>query len=71
MGETKPCRIQFRIVRCSDKDRIICWYRPQRSRTYHVIYGDLSVRHLAYGCAQRSRLHPSGVLTFPKKDFFA
>ncbi len=31
-------------VRLGDKDRIICWYRPRGSRTYRVVYGDLSVK---------------------------
>ena len=34
-------------VKLGDKDRIICWYRPKRSRTYHVVYGDLSVEYRA------------------------
>jgi Putative zinc-finger len=33
-------------VKLGDKDRIICWYRPRGSRTYRVVYGDLSVKEL-------------------------
>ena len=31
-------------VKLGDKDRIVCWYRPKGSRTYRVVYGDLSVK---------------------------
>jgi hypothetical protein len=31
-------------VKLGDKDRIVCWYRPKGSRTYCVVYGDLSVK---------------------------
>lgn len=34
-------------VKLGDKDRIVCWYRPNGSRAYHVIYGDLSVKEVA------------------------
>jgi hypothetical protein len=34
-------------VRLGDKDRIVCWYQPRGSRTYRVVYGDLSVKDVA------------------------
>ena len=33
-------------VKLGDRDRIICWYRPKGSRTYRVVYGDLSVKDI-------------------------
>ena len=33
-------------VKLGDKDGIICWYRPNNSRTYHVVYGNLSVKEI-------------------------
>jgi hypothetical protein len=36
-------------VKLGDKDRIVCWYRPKGSRTYHVVYGDLSMREVVAG----------------------
>ena len=34
-------------VKLGDKERIVCWYRPQRSSSYRVVYGDLSVKDMA------------------------
>jgi hypothetical protein len=34
-------------VKLGDKERIVCWYRPKGSRTYRVVYGDLSVKDVA------------------------
>jgi outer membrane lipoprotein-sorting protein len=34
-------------VKLGDRDRMICWYRPRDSRSYHVVYGDLSVKDVA------------------------
>ncbi len=34
-------------VKLGDKDRIVCWYRPKGSKTYRVVYGDLSVKDVA------------------------
>ena len=33
-------------VKLGDKDRMIGWYRPKGSRTYRVVYGDLSVKDI-------------------------
>jgi hypothetical protein len=33
-------------VKFGDAEKPICWYRPKGSETYHVIYGDLSVKEL-------------------------
>ncbi len=33
-------------VKRGDRDRIVCWYRPRGSRTYRVVYGDLSVKDI-------------------------
>ncbi|WP_397570891.1 hypothetical protein [Schlesneria sp. T3-172] len=33
-------------VKLGDKNEIVCWYRPRNSRTYRVIYGDLSIKDL-------------------------
>lgn len=33
-------------VKLGDVDTAICWYRPQGSQTYRVIYGDLSVKEV-------------------------
>jgi hypothetical protein len=30
-----------------DKDRIVCWYRPKGSKSYRVVYADLSVKDVA------------------------
>jgi outer membrane lipoprotein-sorting protein len=34
-------------VELGDADTAICWYRPDGSETYRVIYGDLSVKEVA------------------------
>ena len=34
-------------VKLGDKSRIVCWYRPKGSKTYRVVYGDLSVKDIA------------------------
>jgi outer membrane lipoprotein-sorting protein len=34
-------------VKLGDAESPVCWYRPQDSETYHVIYGDLSVKNAA------------------------
>jgi hypothetical protein len=34
-------------VELGDTNTAICWYRPQGSETYRVIYGDLSVKDVA------------------------
>jgi len=34
-------------VKLGDKSQIVCWYRPKGSRTYRVVYGDLSIRDVA------------------------
>lgn len=34
-------------VRLGDATRAVCWYRPQGSQTYRVVYGDLSVKDVA------------------------
>jgi outer membrane lipoprotein-sorting protein len=31
-------------VKFGDADSLVCWYRPEASETYRVIYGDLSVK---------------------------
>ena len=31
-------------VRLGEEDKPVFWYRPKKSKTYHVIYGDLSVK---------------------------
>jgi hypothetical protein len=33
-------------VRLGDATRAVCWYKPQGSETYRVVYGDLSVREV-------------------------
>ena len=33
-------------VKFGDAEQPVCWYRPKDSETYHVIYGDLSVREV-------------------------
>jgi hypothetical protein len=39
----KSFRYLGKGVSLGDKDRIICWYRPKNSKTFRVVYGDLSV----------------------------
>lgn len=34
-------------VKLGDKERIVCWYRPKDSQSFHVVYGDLSVKSMA------------------------
>ena len=34
-------------VKFGDTDKAIFWYRPEGSKTYHVIYGDLSVQDVS------------------------
>jgi len=34
-------------VKLGDAESPVCWYRPDGSETYHVIYGDLSVKDVA------------------------
>jgi hypothetical protein len=34
-------------VKFGDADSPVCWYRPDGSETYRVIYGDLSVKKVA------------------------
>lgn len=34
-------------VQLGDATRAVCWYKPQDSTTYRVVYGDLSVRDVA------------------------
>jgi hypothetical protein len=34
-------------VRLGDATRAVCWWKPAGSKTYRVIYGDLSVRDIA------------------------
>lgn len=34
-------------VRLGDATRAVCWYKPQGSPTYRVVYGDLSVKDVA------------------------
>jgi len=36
-----------RDVKFGDADKAIFWYRPEGSKTYHVIYGDLSVQDVS------------------------
>ena len=33
-------------VRLGDADRAVCWWKPAGSRTYRVVYGDLSIRDI-------------------------
>ncbi len=33
-------------VRLGDASKAVCWYRPEGSKTYRVVYGDLSVRDI-------------------------
>ena len=34
-------------VKLGDAKSPVCWYRPDDSKTYRVIYGDLSVKDVA------------------------
>ncbi len=34
-------------VKLGDSESPVCWYRPEGSETYRVIYGDLSVKDVA------------------------
>jgi hypothetical protein len=34
-------------VQFGDAEKAVCWYKPIGSRTYRVVYGDLSVRDVA------------------------
>jgi hypothetical protein len=34
-------------VKLGDAESPVCWYRPESSETYRVIYGDLSVKDVA------------------------
>ena len=34
-------------VKLGDADSPVCWYKPTGSQTYHVIYGDLTVKDVA------------------------
>ena len=34
-------------VKFGDADSPVCWYRPDGSDTYRVIYGDLTVKDVA------------------------
>jgi len=34
-------------VKLGDAKSPVCWYRPDDSETYRVIYGDLSVKNVA------------------------
>ena len=36
-------------VKLGDAESPVCWYRPEGSETYRVIYGDLSVKDVAAG----------------------
>ena len=36
-------------VKIGDSESPVCWYRPEGSETYRVIYGDLSVKDVAAG----------------------
>jgi outer membrane lipoprotein-sorting protein len=36
-------------VKLGDSESPVCWYRPEGSETYRVIYGDLSVKDVAAG----------------------
>ena len=38
-----------RNVKLGDAESPVCWYRPEGSETYRVIYGDLSVKDVAAG----------------------
>ena len=35
-------------VKLGDKDAIVCWYRLKGAETYRVVYGDLSVKDVAW-----------------------
>jgi hypothetical protein len=46
----KTFRYLGKGVKLGDKDRIVCWYKlndTKAPKTYHVIYGDLSVKDVA------------------------
>lgn len=45
-GEGKWC-YAGKGVKLGDADTAIFWYRPAGSQTYHVIYGDLSIKDIA------------------------
>ena len=34
-------------VKLGDAESPVCWYRPDGSETYRVIYGDLSIKDVA------------------------
>jgi len=34
-------------IKLGDKDRIVCWYKPNGATKYRAVYGDLSVRDIA------------------------
>jgi hypothetical protein len=34
-------------VKLGDKTRAVCWYQPESSKTYRVVYGDLSVKDVS------------------------
>ena len=34
-------------VKLGDMTAIVCWYKPEDSKTYRVVYGDLSVKDIA------------------------
>ncbi len=36
-------------IKLGDATKAVCWYKPQGSTTYRVVYGDLSVRDVAPG----------------------
>ena len=40
---------QGKGVRLGDARPAVCWYRPDGASAYRVVYGDLSVRDVAYG----------------------
>jgi len=48
-------------VRLGDASKAVCWYKPQGSATYRVVYGDLSVKDVA-----PADLPPIPWLTDPK-----
>ena len=42
-------------VKLGDKQAAVCWYRPKDSKTYRVIYGDLSVRDVTPDALPKKR----------------
>jgi hypothetical protein len=45
-AEENSFRYLGKGVKLGDKDRIICWYKLKSTRSYRVVYGDLTAKDL-------------------------